>query len=93
MVLENCFRSKDKKLHFKDAALVGARGVAGSIVASTITTVVVYLPLCLQDGLAGQIFWSVGLYNHYRHAGISGICTYSGAAVLLDIPAEGKRKN
>lgn len=60
VVLENCFRSKDKKLHFKDAALVGARGVAGSIVASTITTVVVYLPLCLQDGLAGQIFGQLG---------------------------------
>ena len=60
VVLENCFRSKDKKLHFKDAALVGARGVAGSIVASTITTVVVYLPLCLQEGLAGQIFGQLG---------------------------------
>lgn len=60
VVLENCFRSKDKKLHFKDAALVGAQGVASSIVASTITTVVVYLPLCLQDGLAGQIFGQLG---------------------------------
>lgn len=27
VVLENCFRSKDKKLHFKDAALVGARAL------------------------------------------------------------------
>ena len=39
---------------------MGAQGVASSIVASTITTVVVYLPLCLQDGLAGQIFGQLG---------------------------------
>ena len=45
---------------FKEAALQGARGVVGSIIASTITTVVVYLPLCLQKGLSGQIFGQLG---------------------------------
>ena len=35
-------------------------GVVGSIIASTITTVVVYLPLCLQKGLSGQIFGQLG---------------------------------
>ena len=60
VVLESCFRAKDKKPGFKEAAEIGANGVAGSIVASTITTVVVYLPLCIQTGLTGQIFGQLG---------------------------------
>ena len=60
VVLESCFRAKDKKLGIREAAEIGTRGVAGSIVASTITTVVVYLPLCIQTGLTGQIFGQLG---------------------------------
>ena len=60
VVLESCFRAKDKKPGFREAAEIGTRGVAGSIIASTITTVVVYLPLCLQTGLTGQIFGQLG---------------------------------
>ena len=60
VVLESCFRSKDRMPDFKEAALQGARGVVGSIIASTITTVVVYLPLCIQEGLSGQIFGQLG---------------------------------
>lgn len=60
VVLESCFRSKDRMPDFKEAALQGARAVAGSIIASTITTVVVYLPLCIQEGLSGQIFGQLG---------------------------------
>lgn len=60
VVLESCFRSKDRMPDFREASLQGARGVVGSIIASTITTVVVYLPLCLQEGVAGQIFGQLG---------------------------------
>ena len=60
VVLESCFRSKDRMPDFQEASLQGARGVVGSIIASTITTVVVYLPLCQQEGLSGQIFGQLG---------------------------------
>mgnify|MGYP005754740383 FL=1 len=60
VVLESCFRYKDKGLDHNEAALHGTGEVVGSIVASTITTVVVYLPLCLQQGLSGQIFGQLG---------------------------------
>ncbi len=60
VVLESCFRSKDRMPDFKEASLQGARGVVGSIIASTITTIVVYLPLCLQEGVTGQIFGQLG---------------------------------
>ena len=60
VILESCFRSKDRIPDYKEAALQGAKEVTASIVASTITTVVVYLPLCLEEGLGGQIFKQLG---------------------------------
>lgn len=60
VVLESCFRLKDEKPDFKEAALVGTNTVASSVVASTITTVVVYLPLSLMQGLSGQLFSQLG---------------------------------
>lgn len=60
VVLESCFRLKDEKPDFKDAALAGTKVVASSVSASTITTVVVYLPLATMKGLAGQLFSQLG---------------------------------
>ncbi len=60
VVLESCFRLKDEKPDFKEAALVGTQAVGSSVVASTITTIVVYLPLATMDGLAGQLFDELG---------------------------------
>lgn len=60
VVLESCFRLKDEKADFKDAALAGTKVVASSVSASTITTVVVYLPLATMKGLAGQLFSQLG---------------------------------
>ncbi len=60
VVLESCFRLKDRKPDFKEAALEGTKVVASSVTASTITTVVVYLPLSLMKGLSGQMFSQLG---------------------------------
>lgn len=60
VVLESCFRLKDRKPDFKEAALEGTKVVASSVTASTITTVVVYLPLSLMQGLSGQMFSQLG---------------------------------
>ena len=64
VVLESCFRLKDERPDYKDAALVGTKIVASSVSASTITTVVVYLPLATMKGLAGQLFhsWDLQLF-------------------------------
>ena len=40
--------------------MVGTKVVASSVSASTITTVVVYLPLATMKGLAGQLFSQLG---------------------------------
>lgn len=60
VVLEMCFQKRDQGLSFEEAALGAVKTVATSITASTITTIVVYLPLALMKGLSGQIFGQLG---------------------------------
>lgn len=60
VVLEMCFQKKDQGLGFHASALDAVKTVATSVTASTITTVVVYLPLALLKGLSGQIFGQLG---------------------------------
>lgn len=60
VVIESCFRAKDTHEDYKEAALRGTRAVTMSIIASTITTIVVYLPLATVDDLAGQMFGQLG---------------------------------
>jgi len=60
VVIEMCFRKKDEGMGFMEAAFAGTKAVIASIVASTITTVVVYLPLSLLEGMSGQMFSQLG---------------------------------
>lgn len=60
VVLESCFRQYEKERDFKSAALEGTKIILPSIVASTITTVVVYLPLSVMSGISGQMFMPLG---------------------------------
>lgn len=60
VVLEMCFQKKDEGFGFHEAALEAVKTVATSVTASTITTVVVYLPLALLKGLSGQMFGPLG---------------------------------
>lgn len=63
VVLESCFRST--KGHgfreFKEAALEGTGIVLQSIIGSTATTCVVFLPLAFMAGMSGQMFKPLGL--------------------------------
>ena len=61
VVLESCFRLKEQHADYKMAALEGARIVTASIVASTLTTIVVYVPLSVMNGLSGQLFAQLGM--------------------------------
>lgn len=61
VVLESCFRLKDQTGEYYDSALKGTGYVTTSIIASTITTVVVYLPLSTMKGLSGQLFAQLGM--------------------------------
>ena len=60
VVLEMCFRKLDEGLSFTEAGVMGAVVVSNSVITSTLTTVVVYLPLAMMQGLSGQMFKSMG---------------------------------
>lgn len=56
VVIESAFRKRDEGADFKEAAISGAAAVSVSVAASTVTSVVVFLPLALLSGIAGQMF-------------------------------------
>lgn len=62
VVLESCFRSTKGKgiVGYREAALEGSGIVIQSIIGSTLTTCVVFLPLALLQGMTGQMFMPLG---------------------------------
>ncbi|MDR1045105.1 MAG: efflux RND transporter permease subunit [Candidatus Adiutrix sp.] len=56
VVLENIFRIRGEGLPPEEAAAQGADEVAGAIVASTLTTLAVFLPMIFLEGVAGVMF-------------------------------------
>lgn len=62
VVLESCFRSTAGKgfVEARNAALEGTRVVVQSIIGSTATTCVVFIPLALIQGMSGQMFRPLG---------------------------------
>ena len=60
VVVEMCFRKRDDGFDFKEAAAEGTKLVTTSIIASTLTSVVVYLPLTGLKGMSGQLYSSLG---------------------------------
>ncbi len=60
VVMESCFRARSEGRDFVDSVAVGANLVTSAIVASTITTIVVFLPISIMQGMSGQLFKDVG---------------------------------
>ncbi len=56
VVLENISRYKEQGLNVVEAARKGTKEVSGAIVASTLTTLAVFVPLIFIEGVAGQLF-------------------------------------
>ncbi len=56
VVVENIARLREKGLSTFEAARTGTAEVAGAITASTLTTIAVFLPITLVEGLAGRLF-------------------------------------
>ena len=60
VVLDSCFKEQDGIKTYEQVAIEGANIVNGSVIASTLTTVVVFLPISLMEGMSGQLFREVG---------------------------------
>ncbi len=56
VVMENIFRNLEAGHKIKEAAVEGTAQVGGAITASTITTIVVFLPIVYLRGAAGELF-------------------------------------
>lgn len=65
VVIENIFRHKMNGKTAKEAAIEGAKEVSGAIIASTLTTIVVFVPILFTDGITRQLFTDMALTIGY----------------------------
>lgn len=61
VILENIFKKRHEGLSVKEASSIGASELAPAVIASTLTTAAVFLPVVFVDGLASQIFRPLAL--------------------------------
>jgi len=63
VVLENITRLREEGMSLKEAVIKGTGEVGGAIMASTVTTIVVFLPIVYLHGASGEMFkdqaWTV----------------------------------
>ena len=66
VVIENVFRLRNEEGYsIKEAAVEGARQVAGAILASTLTTICVFAPIIFTEGVTRQMFVDLALTLAY----------------------------
>lgn len=65
VVIENIYRMRREGCSAVEAAIKGAGEVAGAIMASTLTTVCVFLPIVFTEGITRQLFVDMGLTIAY----------------------------
>ncbi|UFJ40855.1 efflux RND transporter permease subunit [Brevibacillus humidisoli] len=56
VVLENIYRNKESGLSSREAAFRGTKEVAMPVIAATLTTVAVFLPIVFVEGVTSQLF-------------------------------------
>ncbi len=80
VILESCMRAKEDGLEPKEAAAVGTSTMLMSILAGTLTTVVVYIPMAMAGGLVGMmtapLSWTIFL---------TLICSFLSAVVVVPL--------
>ncbi len=66
VVIENIYRMRNEEgASAQDAAIQGAKQVAGAIAASTLTTICVFAPIIFTEGITRQLFVDMGLTIAY----------------------------
>lgn len=56
VVIENIFRLRKEGKSKKEAAIQGAKGVASAIISSTVTTIIVFVPVLFLGGTVKDVF-------------------------------------
>lgn len=88
VVIENIYRLRNKGVSAVKAAVTGAKQVAGAIIASTLTTVCVFLPIVFVKGITRQLFTDMALTIGY-----SLLASLIVALTLVPMMASGLLKN
>ncbi|MCH1984294.1 efflux RND transporter permease subunit [Ruminococcus sp. OA3] len=88
VVIENIYRLRSLGYTRKKAAVAGARQVAGAIMASTLTTICVFLPIVFTEGITRQLFVDMGLTIAY-----SLLASLFIALTLVPMMSAGMLKN
>lgn len=65
VVIENIFRYRREGMSAKDAAIHGAKEVSAAIISSTLTTVIVFVPIVFTQGITRQLFTDMALTIAY----------------------------
>ena len=65
VVIENVYRLRAKGANAVQAAVSGAKQVAGAVTSSTLTTVCVFLPIVFVQGITKQLFTDLALTMTY----------------------------
>lgn len=65
VVIENIYRMRSEGRNMREAAVEGAKEVAGAIMASTLTTICVFAPIVFTEGITRQLFVDMGLTIAY----------------------------
>lgn len=65
VVIENIYRLRSKEVSVVKASISGAVQVSGAIIASTLTTVCVFLPIVFVQGITRQLFTDMALTIAY----------------------------
>ncbi len=86
VVLENIYRLQESGKDSKTAAFEGSREVIGAVIASTLTTLVVFLPLIFVRGMSGVMFKQLAYV-----VGFSLACSLSIALTLVPMLASKMR--
>lgn len=84
VVLENIYRRMQEGDHPRRAAYNGAKEVWGAILASTLTTIAVFIPILTIEEEAGQLFRDIAI-------AIAGAVALSLLVSITVIPAAGSR--
>ena len=61
VVLENIVRLRHEGKSLKDSSLIGTRQVTGAIISSTLTTIVIFLPVVFMQSITGMLFKELAL--------------------------------
>jgi HAE1 family hydrophobic/amphiphilic exporter-1 len=78
VVLENIYRLKESGVNLRKASIEGTEEVTAAVISSTLTTVVVFLPLIFVKGMSGIMFKQLSIVVTF-----SLLCSLAAALTLV----------